>query len=295
MTKQAYPYKMIMLRAVLTVIVLTGAFFYIYWNSPFSGDWNDILLNFSFTFVATIAASIATHIGIRFQRGELPRRVWANLALGLWCWTLAETVWAIQSLFREVPDVSWADVPWVGAYYFFIAAFIHQFRLIARPTKVQERKWLRIVLLVVLVGSALVTQLARILWTSEQTWFETYIAVFYVFADLTMAGAALKISRTFGRGLLGRAWVGLLVFAISDLVYSALLITGLYAQSAKGDSVLSMFADALYFDAYLITALALLTNYVLFRYGPKPILASEFNLDPALEPLESGEVSNTSR
>jgi hypothetical protein len=276
---QKYPYTKIMLRAVLTVCLLTAAFFYIYWNYPFPGDWNDILLNFSFTFVATMAAPIATHISRRFKRGDPPRRVWVNLAIGLWCWVVAEAVWAILALFMEVPDVSWADIPWVGAYYFLVAAFVYQFRLIARPTKAQERKWLSIALSVTLLGSVLVTQLARALWNTEQTWFDTYLSIFYVFADLTLAMAALKIARTFGRGMLGRAWVGLLVFAISDIFYSALLTSGLYAQSAKSDSVLSMFADGLYFDAYLVTALALLSNYVLFRYGPKPIPASEFRLD----------------
>lgn len=276
---QRHPFLMVMLRASITVCLLTAAFLYIYWVYPLPGDWNDNLLNFSFTFVATIAASIATHIAFRFKRGELPRRVWMNLALGLWGWTLAETVWAIHSLFQDVPDVSWADIPWVGAYYFFIAAFVYQFRLIARPTPAQERKWLSIALLVVLGGSVLATLLARVLWNTEQTWFETYVSIFYVFADLTLAMAALKIARTFGRGLLGYAWIGLLVFASSDLFYSMLLLTGLYAQSVKSSSVLSMFADALYFDAYLITALALLTNYVLVRYGPKPIPASEFRID----------------
>jgi hypothetical protein len=270
-----------MLWAILIVCLLTAAFFYIYWYYPFSGSWNDTLLNFSFTFVAALAAGIATLICRRFERGEPLRRVWLNVSIGLWCWVLAESVWAILALFTEVPDVSWADIPWVGAYYFLVAAFVYQFRLIAHPTQAQERKWLSIALSAALLGAVLFTQLARALWNTEQTWFETYVSVFYVFADLTLAIAALKIARTFGRGLLGYSWIGLMTFAVSDFFYSALLITGLYAQSAKSDSVLSMFADGLYFDAYLITALALLTNLLLLHYGPKPAPASEFRLNPS--------------
>jgi len=292
---QRHPYTKIMLRAILTVCLLTAAFFYIYWVYPLPGDWNDNLLNFSFTFVALLAAGIATLNYQHFKRGEPLRRVWMNLALGLWGWVLAEAIWACLTLFMEVPDISLADIPWVGAYFFLMAAFIHQFRVITLPTPAQERKWLRIVLLVLLIGPVLVTQLERALWNTEQTWFDTYVSIFYVFADLTLAVAAIKIARIFGRGLFGRAWIGLLAFVISDLFYSALLITGLYAQSAKSDSVLSMFADAVYFDAYLITALALLTNYVLFRFGPKPIPASEFLVEPSLKSLEPGKISHTRR
>lgn len=269
-----------MSRAIVTVCLLTAAFCYIYWNYPFSGVWNDYLLNFSFTLVSAIPASIATHISLRFKRGEPPRRVWTNLAIGLWCWVAAETVWAILALSIEVPDVSWADIPWVGAYYFYVKAFVYQFRLIASPTPAQERKWLSIALAVVLIGPMLLSHLARTLWETDQTWLETYITLFYVFADLALAIAALRIARTFSSGVLRRAWIGLLVFAVSDLIYSLLYITGLYAQSAESDSILSMFADTLYFDAYLVTALALLTNYILYRYGPRPIPASEFRIYP---------------
>ena len=291
---RTHPYNKVMLGAILTVCLLTVAFLYVYWVYPLPGDWNDTVLNFSFTFAATIAAWIATLISRYFKQGEPPRRVWMNLALGLWGWALAELIWAILALFQEVPNTSWADIPWLGAYYFFATAFIEQFRLIAHPTPAHEHKWLSIALGVVILGAALVTLVVRAMADTGQTWLDTYVSIFYVFADMTLAMAALKIARTFGNGLLGRAWIGLLIFAISDLIYSALLITGLYAQSAKSNSVLSMFADATYFDAYLITALTLLTNYILYRYGPKPIPASAFG-DPSLEPLEPGKVSHTDR
>jgi hypothetical protein len=279
--KHTHPAAKVTRWAILIVCLLTVAFFYIYWNYPFSGNWNDILLNFSFTFVALLAAGIATLNYQHFKHGEPLRRVWMYLTLGLWGWVLAEAIWAFLTLFMEVPDISLADIPWVGAYFFLMAAFLYQFRVITLPTPKEERKWLRIVLVVILVGPVLVTQLERATFSTDQSWLETYLSVFYVFADLMLGLAALRIARAFGRGLLGHAWIGLLAFAISDLFYSILLITGLYAQSAKSDSVLSMLADGLYFDAYLVTALALLTNLLLLHYGPKPTPASEIRLDPS--------------
>jgi hypothetical protein len=240
---------------------------------------NENLLNFSFTFASLLAAGIATLIFLTFKRGEPLRRVWLNFAIGLWGWALAETIWAILALIMEVPDISLADIPWIGSYIFLAIAFVYQFRLIAQFTLAQERRWHRIALLVVLIGPLLVTQLMRTVWVTEQRWIDTYVSVFYVFADLILGLAALTIARVFGRGLLGQAWIGLLTFAVSDFFYSALLITGLYAQSAKGDSLLSMFADALYFDAYLITALALLKQYLLLHFGPGPTPASELRID----------------
>jgi hypothetical protein len=49
--KENYPVSWIKFAAILIVIVLTGAFFYIYWNYPFTDPWNDTLLYFSFPLV----------------------------------------------------------------------------------------------------------------------------------------------------------------------------------------------------------------------------------------------------
>jgi hypothetical protein len=277
--KRTYPPIIIKVAAVLLVSLLTAAFFYVYWNYPFSGHWNDTLLYFSFPLVAFLTAGVATLNSLRFKKGELPRKVWTNLALALWCWMAGELIWAILAIFMEVPEVSLADIPWVGAYYFFAKGFMQQFRIISQPTPAQERKWIGIAVSATLIGTFVVTMVTMAAFSTEQTWFETYLSIFYVFADLTLAVAALKIARTFGRGIFGHAWIGLLAIGLSDVTYSVLYLTGLYEQSAESDSILSMIADGLYLDAYLITALMLLTNLLLLYYGPRPTQARELRLN----------------
>lgn len=277
--KRTYPPTKIKIAAVLFVSLLTAAFFYVYWNYPFSGHWNDTLLYFSFPLVAFLTAGVATLNILRFKKGELPRKVWTNLALALWCWVAGELIWAIMALFMEVPEVSLADIPWAASYYFFAKGFVQQFRIISQPTPAQERKWLGIAASAILIAALVVTVVTRALFSTELTFFETYLSIFYVFADLVMAVAAFKIARTFGRGIFGHAWIGLLAVGLSDVIYSVLYLTGLYEQSAQSDSVLSMYADALYLDAYLITALMLLTNLLLLYYGPRPTQARELRLN----------------
>lgn len=267
--------------AILAIILLTAVFFFIYWFYPLPGDWNDILLNFSFTFASALTTFLVILVCGRFDREEPLRRVWMFLTLGFSCWTLAEAIWAILALFIEVPDISIADVPWVASYAFFVVAFIQQFRLIGNPSASSERKWLLIALFVGLIGPMLATQVTRAVWNTDQSWFETYLLLFYVFADFLLALTAYMIARTFGRGLFRHAYVGLLALGISDFLYSVLLTTGLYAQSAKSGSMLSMFADGLYFDAYLITALGILAHYCLLRFGPSPSAATELRLNSA--------------
>ena len=260
----------------VVIILLTAAYALLYQFQPLPAEWNNAILNFSFAVAAGAGALAATLTWKQFQPGEAPRRIWGFFALGLWGWASAETIWAIYAmLLEEVPDVTLADIPWVGSFGFFAIAFLLQFRLIFATQPRQERKWLGGavggVLLAALVGTWLLRTLGG---ETEQTWPETYLAVFYPFADLALALAAIKLGQVFGRGMWGRAWMGLLVMVGSDLLYSFLTFSGLYAQSASNGNPLSLTADTLYFDAYLLLALACYTQYLLLRHGP-PASAEE--------------------
>lgn len=264
------------LYSLIGIVVVTIAYVLVYQFQPLPGSWNDTILNFSYSVAAGLGALAATLVWKQFQPGEMPRRVWGFFALGLWGWTLGETLWAIFAVtMDEVPDLSLADLPWVGAYVFFAISFFLQFRLIYGVRRAAERKLLILGLCVSVLGALLGTLLMRGLGgETEQTWLETYVAVFYPLADLVLVIAAVKLWRVFGRGMWGRAWIGLLVMAIADLLYSFLTFSGLYAQSASDGNPLSLLADTLYFDSYLLLAVACYAQYLLLRHGP-PATAAE--------------------
>jgi preprotein translocase subunit SecF len=80
--------------------------------------------------------------------------------------------------------------------------------------------------------------------------------------------AALGLGHTFGRGMWGRVWLGLLAFVISDALYSYVSFTGMYALSVESGNILSLVVDVIYALAYMLVALAAFNQYLLVRYGP---------------------------
>lgn len=110
----------------------------------------------------------------------------------------------------------------------------------------------------------------HLLGKTEQAWHETLLLVFYPYADLALAVAAILLARAFGRGLWGRAWIGLLVMSVSDAIYSVLEFSGIYSASAEQGNLLSLLADVSYFASYVLLALFCIAQLVLLRHGPPP-------------------------
>jgi len=78
---------------------------------------------------------------------------------------------------------------------------------------------------------------------------------------------ALWFGYIFRRGVLGRPWLGLLIFAISDGISSWYWLGGSNLLSPLADSWLSLFTDVLYIGGYLCTAIACLSIFLVLRYG----------------------------
>lgn len=256
--------------SVLAALIATALYIYIYQMQPLPLPWNDTVLNFSYCFAAGSGALLATLIWRRFAPADRPRRVWGNLALGLWMWTVAEAAWAAYVvIYGEAPGVSVADVLWFAGYVFFAAALLHQYLLLFRPSLRRALLVLAAVTVGVLLISLLFTGLAMQSADSDKPWLETYVAIFYPLGDLAVAAAALYLVRTFGWGLWGRPWLALLVFTVSDALYAWLEITGLYNAISASGNLGSMVVDVLYFAAYLVMALACYWQWRLLKYGPQ--------------------------
>jgi hypothetical protein len=75
------------------------------------------------TVVAALVATVFCVLAAKSGHGA-ERRLWSLLAVALGLWALAETVWLGYELVlnREVPVPSWADVGYLGAIPFAVAA-----------------------------------------------------------------------------------------------------------------------------------------------------------------------------
>lgn len=260
-------------KGFVFLVILTAFYIYFYQRTPLPKGWNDAVLNFSIVLSAVACALVATAVWKAFEKDEAPRLIWRAFAWGLWLWAAAELIWATLALFLEdMPEITIADLPWVVAFAPLAFAFLRQFQLIYAPSPRQTRKWVLIAIGGVLIGTTLGTLVLQIGGgKTEQVWYETFLVIFYPFADLALALAALHLSRIFGRGLWGRAWWGLLVFVVSDGLYSLLTFSGIYAQAAERGNLLSLLTDVLYFGAYLLLGLACYTQWLLLKHGPPQV------------------------
>lgn len=268
-TNLGLPFKL-KLRILLALIFLF-AFLYIYQWAPLPGIWNDVIVNGSYVLAAGWGAIVTTRIWLSFKDDLALSLMWGAFAAALWLWTTAETAsfYYYTFILEEQPGLSLADFFWSIGYIGFAVSFLAQYRLLFSLTPARMARWVAAVLGGVLVVTLATMALMRGLDSqTEQPWFVTFVNVFYPYGDLAMALAAMGLARMFKRGLWGRAWLGLLVFVISDSLYSAVAFSGLYAISTETGNPLSLVVDTLYLGAYLIMALICYTQLLLVRFGP---------------------------
>jgi hypothetical protein len=250
--------------------VLVAGYTLLYILAPFSSGLNDLVINGMIALAAAAAALLAAVVWRHFAADEGPRRIWGSMALALAAWTTGEVIWMFYAFtLEEVPLLSLADLFYTGAYIFFAMAFIQQYRLIYSPSQALITRWM-VRILVGVVGAALLGYLVYGLVAGESSDLSLggFLTFFYPFGDLTLAIAALRIGRIFGRGQWGRVWTALLVFVFADAAYAVLMITGLYSYAVDNSDFFSMGADVAYFGAYILLALACLSQWSLLRFGP---------------------------
>jgi hypothetical protein len=275
--KKLTPSFLTLAGGAITIAAFAAVYIWLYQYQPLVQPWNDIWLYAIFVLAAMLAAVAATSVVFQFKPSDKPRSVWLHFAAGLWCWSAAELIWMIYALTVEEPaSVSIADVAWSGAYVLFALAFMQQFRLILSPSKKQEARWLvgglGAILLVTLILTTLLRQLGG---ESQQNWGETFLVVFYPVGDLAIGLMALRVSQLFGRGQWGRVWWGMIFFTFSDALYSWLDFSGIYALSVESGNSFSLITDVVYISAYLLIALACVSQITLMRYGAHSVKTIE--------------------
>lgn len=239
---------------------------YLYIVQPFTELWNVIVSNLFLIVASSLTATIATQTWVHYDRTDTPRRIWGWFATGLWLWAAAELVWGYLNVTRgEVPE-GISDVFWISAYFFFGHALFLQYRVLARPTP-REFAIRVLIALLSLIALYLLIYGGLVSGTTAQSSFDAAINSFYPAADLLLVFVALWLARNFSGGAFSRPWIGLLAFAIADLMYAWLELSGLYSWSVAQANLWSTVFDVAYLGAYLVLGLGLLSHWVFLRFG----------------------------
>jgi hypothetical protein len=253
--------------AVSFAILMVIVYALLYQFAPFSQFVNDLSTNLLNDAIAVICAVLATLVRGRYSKDEVPRAIWTNLAVSLWLWAFAEVIWTYYNMVFGEVGLTIADAFWMTGYVFFFIALFIQYHILFRPTLRQAG--LAVVLtaialvLVLLVSGWLLVRYAGMTLDNE-----TLIYIFYPTADLIIAFMALRLAHRFHSGALGYPWLGLFVFALADLMYAWLDLTGMYTWSLNQGNLLTAVADITYLAAYLAIALGYYAQWLLLRYGP---------------------------
>ena len=102
-------------RSAIIVSVLIICFYvYIYGFEPFSPFWNQFFSNFLLQLAALCAAIVATRIWLRYEKTDVPRRIWGPFAVSLWLWFGGELSWGYLNMTIGDVKVGLPDVFWVS-------------------------------------------------------------------------------------------------------------------------------------------------------------------------------------
>ena len=238
----------------------------IYWFQPFSEFWNNFFSNFFSPVAALISAVFATLIWARYEKMDVPRRVWGPFAVGLWLWLAGEISWGYLNMTAGEVPIGLPDMFWIISYLFLGQALFHQYKILTQPTA--RELWMRTSMVVLaLLAITLVIYGVFISGTEAPQKLNAAVNSFYPAADLTLAVIALWLARHFMGGAFSGPWLGLLVFTFADLMYAWLDASGMYAWSLEQGNLLTTIADVAYLGAYLVLGLGVLYKWLFLKYG----------------------------
>jgi hypothetical protein len=258
-----------LLRLVIFAAVgLAVVYAVIYFLEPFSTFTNNLLANALTITAAVFSATCATLTWGMYEKTDTPRRIWGLFAFGLWLWVIGEITWGYQNLTLpngEVP-IGVSDAFWVIAYYFLGQALLSQYQLLVRSTKSELTS--RVIRVLLFLGVAFGLIFTVLMWLDISVSVgDTLVNAFYPAGDITLALAAIWLTRNFQGGALGRPWIGLLVFTFTDLMYAWLQLSGTYAWSLDQGNLVSGFSDLVYFSAYLVLGIGSFSQWLFLKYG----------------------------
>jgi hypothetical protein len=202
----------------------------------------------------TLAALTATALCLRAaaRRGG-DERFWRMFGIACACWALAEVIWGVYDVLlrRDIPAASWADVGYLAALPFSVAALARHPAMGASPMRRARRT-----LDGVVIGIALLfiswTLVLQPLWASADVGRpSTLVALAYPLGDAVIIFFIVLALRAVTGPHRQAIWcllLGLAAMALSDSAYAYL--TGMRSYAPGGA------LDAGWIAAYLMIAVA---------------------------------------
>lgn len=255
---------------MVVVLLVLGVYVFIYQTDLLPTGWADMLTS-GMVVVAAIAAAVTASLVTRYYTTGTPLRlIWLHFSLALWGWAIGESIWMAEYMSggSDAAHLSPADVFWVLSYILFILSLYRQYNLIHRPARRKGLLFLAASLAIVLVIT-FVSGYWLTLSNPQADRLETYVNTFYAVGDIALAIGALLIASAFRAGALGRPWLGLVVFSVSDLLYAWAETSGFYAWTIAQGNLLTTVIDTTYLLAYLVVAFGCYLQLILLSYGPR--------------------------
>lgn len=209
-------------------------------------------------------AGISFMLAGSFSKGEVLRRIWLLLGIGLLLWGGGEFTWALYELVLDIePYPSPADVMWLLGFIPLLVGMYLRFQSLQTTP---ERYYLiaAIVLFLILVGVAWAYVFQPMLTDPDPTTLliERVVNVLYPIGDLLIALGVITIVLVLTGGQLSRSWLiiaaGFLLNAFSDLFYTYASWQGLIVEVHQPMNFFTGLSNATYFISYVVINLGLL-------------------------------------
>ncbi|MEW5938412.1 MAG: hypothetical protein AB1750_02010 [Chloroflexota bacterium] len=255
--------------AVFIVFASVALYAYFYQYDPFPEGVTDIVTGGMIVAAALAAAVVASMAWSRYGKGTPPRLIWLHYSVAMWGWAVGEVIWLYEYLTDGNYQLGPADIFWVASYFAFTVALYRQYALIYRPARAAGLGFLGLSVLAVLMFTYLYAIWLSGTYNQKILTLEILVNAFYAMGDAGLAAGALWLVFLFRDGALGRPWIGLALFAFSDLLYSWLETSGLYAWSVEEGNLLTTVTDTTYLAAYLVVAFGCFMQWLLLSYGPR--------------------------
>lgn len=255
--------------AKIAAILFVAVYIAIYQWEPFSDVWNNFFSNLLLAIAATLTATVTTMVWSRYDKTDMPRRIWLYFAIGLWLWVMAEVTWGYLNVTQGEVSEGIADIFWTAAYIFFAYALFIQYQILAQPSRQDILIRVSLTALGLLALYFLVYRVLSV-GTDPENQFGVAINSFYPVGDLFLAVVAIWLIRHFSGGAFARPWLGLLAFSFTDILYAWIESSGIYAWTVDNADLWTALFDASYLVAYLLLGLGILSQWVFLKYGLHP-------------------------
>jgi len=145
-------------RAAATMVVAIGVISLLYVKPIYQmAGPRTILWVYDLTVVtsALVGAGLSFLLWRSFSRGEVLKKIWRSLTLGLLLWTIAEVIWSYDQLLAgdHLPHPSLADIAWLAGYIAVAVGLLLRYRsLQMTPSK----GWRRAVLWILVTPATVI-------------------------------------------------------------------------------------------------------------------------------------------